>query len=122
MSYLFAPTPGHVYSTPICDQRPWPPESGALSPNRAEAMKHRPAESEVNALADTIRTEARADTPHIITRRAVVGWVLYDLANTIFSMGVVSLFFSLWVRESVGVKKADADYGMISGVSMAIIF
>ena len=26
-----------------------------------------------------------------IPRRAVASWVLYDLANTIFSMGVVSL-------------------------------
>ncbi len=25
--------------------------------------------------------------PHVITRRAVAGWVLYDLANTIFSLG-----------------------------------
>jgi len=29
--------------------------------------------------------------PFVITRRAVVSWVLYDLANTIFSMGVASM-------------------------------
>ena len=28
-----------------------------------------------------------------------MSWVLYDLANTIFSMGVVSLYFSLYVRD-----------------------
>ena len=38
----------------------------------------------------------------MIRRRAVIGWVLYDLANTIFSMGVVSLYFSLYVRDAVG--------------------
>jgi MFS-type transporter involved in bile tolerance (Atg22 family) len=27
----------------------------------------------------------------IIRRRAVVSWILYDLANVIFSMGVISL-------------------------------
>ncbi|HEX6751417.1 MAG TPA: MFS transporter [Longimicrobium sp.] len=60
--------------------------------------------------------------PHQITRRAVVGWVLYDLANTIFSMGVVSLYFSLWVRDQVGAERADFTYGLITAVSMAIIF
>jgi MFS-type transporter involved in bile tolerance (Atg22 family) len=50
-------------------------------------------------------------TPHEVTRRAVVGWVLYDLANTIFSMGVVSLYFSLWVRDQVGAQRADTVYG-----------
>jgi UMF1 family MFS transporter len=59
---------------------------------------------------------------HIIRRRAVAGWVLYDLANTIFSMGVISLFFSLWVRDEVGPNRADTVYGLISAVSMAIIF
>ena len=33
-----------------------------------------------------------------IPRRAVVSWILYDLANVIFSMGVISLYFSLFVR------------------------
>jgi UMF1 family MFS transporter len=55
-------------------------------------------------------------------RRAVVSWVLYDLANTIFSMGVVSLYFSLYVREEVGVARADTTYGVITAVSMGIIF
>ncbi len=61
-------------------------------------------------------------TARVIPRRAVVSWVLYDLANTIFSMGVVSLFFSLWVREQVGADRADAVYGIITAVSMGIIF
>ena len=60
--------------------------------------------------------------PHVITRRAVAGWILYDLANTIFSMGVISLFFSLWVRDIVGAERADSVYGLISAFSMAIIF
>ena len=59
---------------------------------------------------------------HQITRRAVTGWVLYDLANTIFSMGVISLLFPLWVRDTVGADKADARYGVITAISMGIIF
>jgi MFS transporter, UMF1 family len=60
--------------------------------------------------------------PHTITRRAVTAWVLYDLANTIFSMGVVSLFFSLWVRSEVGAERADFTYGVITAISMGLIF
>lgn len=60
--------------------------------------------------------------PHVVTRRAVASWVLYDLANTIFSMGVVSLYFSLWVRDQVGAQRADSAYGILTAVSMAITF
>lgn len=63
-----------------------------------------------------------ARPPHVVSRQAVVGWVLYDLANTIFSMGVVSLYFSLWVRDQVGAARADATYGIITAVSMGLIF
>jgi len=34
---------------------------------------------------------AHNGAPHVIPRRSVVSWVLYDLANTVFSMGVISL-------------------------------
>lgn len=57
-----------------------------------------------------------------IPKRAVWSWILYDLANTIFSMGVVSLYFSLWVRDAVGADRADFVYGIITAVSMGIIF
>ncbi len=63
---------------------------------------------------------AQAGRP--IPRRAVVSWVLYDLANTIFSMGVVSLYFSLYVRDAVGAGRADTLYGIITAISMAVIF
>lgn len=59
---------------------------------------------------------------HVITRRAVASWVTYDLANTIFSMGVVSMYFSLYIRSEVGPERADAAYGIITAVSMGIIF
>ena len=57
-----------------------------------------------------------------IPKRAVWSWILYDLANTIFSMGVVSLYFSLWVRDAVGADRADFVYGIITALSMGIIF
>ena len=60
--------------------------------------------------------------PHVVTNLSVTSWVLYDLANTIFSMGVVSLYFSLWVRDEVGAARADTVYPVITAISMAIIF
>lgn len=60
--------------------------------------------------------------PHVITTRSVVSWVLYDLANTIFSMSIVSLYFSLYIRDVVGPETADRVYGFTTAVSMGIIF
>lgn len=57
-----------------------------------------------------------------ISTLSVTSWVLYDLANTIFSMGVVSLYFSLWVRDTVGPARADTVYPVITAISMAVIF
>jgi UMF1 family MFS transporter len=58
----------------------------------------------------------------VIPGKAVAGWVLYDLANTIFSMGVISLYFPLYVREAVGAQRADTAYSIIAAASMGIIF
>jgi UMF1 family MFS transporter len=63
-----------------------------------------------------------ASTERLIPARAVVSWVLYDLANTIFSMGVVSAYFSTWVRDQVGAGRADSVYGVITAISMGLIF
>jgi UMF1 family MFS transporter len=60
--------------------------------------------------------------PRPIPARAVASWILYDLANTIFTMGVVSLYFSLLVRDEVGATRADTVYGLVSAVSMGLIF
>jgi UMF1 family MFS transporter len=80
---------------------------------------------------DALPTPSAAPATPAVTRvglerpapfRSVASWVLYDLANTIFSMGVVSVYFSLWIRDGVGAERADSVYGVITGVSMGIIF
>ncbi|MCD6050093.1 MAG: major facilitator superfamily 1 [Verrucomicrobia bacterium] len=66
-----------------------------------------------------------ADTstaPHVVTKKAVTGWVLYDLANTIFAMGVTTLLFPLYVRGIVGEDKVDGVFSKITAVSMGTIF
>ncbi len=67
-------------------------------------------------------TPTTSTTPFKPRRSAVVGWVLYDLANTIFSMAIVSLYFSLWIRDRVGQDRVDFVYGLTTAISMAIIF
>ena len=60
--------------------------------------------------------------PRVIPTRAVASWILYDLANVIFSMGVISLNFSLYVSEEVGTARADSVYGLITAIAMGIMF
>ena len=67
-------------------------------------------------------TRGSAKERRHIPQRAIVSWVLYDLANTIFSMGVVSMYFSMWVRDQVGANRADFVTGAITATSMGLIF
>ncbi|TAK23407.1 MAG: MFS transporter [Chloroflexota bacterium] len=53
------------------------------------------------------------------SRLAIGSWILYDLANTIFSMNIVSLYFSLWVVRDMGAR--DSDYGLASSASQAVL-
>ena len=53
---------------------------------------------------------------------AVSSWVVYDLANTIFSMGVISLFFPHFVEKAVGETRADSTFGLIQSISYGIVF
>lgn len=69
---------------------------------------------------------ARRGQPHqpaigdpAVPLRPVVGWVLYDLANTIFSLVVVSRYFSVWIVDDLGGR--DAHFGVANGLSMAVM-
>jgi MFS transporter, UMF1 family len=50
----------------------------------------------------------------------VVSWALYDLANTIFSMNIVSFFFGLWVVNVMGAS--DSSFAYTASASYAVIF
>jgi UMF1 family MFS transporter len=69
-----------------------------------------------------IETHVAARVERKIPFLSVAGWVLYDLANTIFSMAIVSLYFSLWIRDRVGGDRVDGVYGLTTAVSMGLIF
>ena len=69
--------------------------------------------------------DVQSNDPSLATAprpRAVAGWVLYDLANTVFTMGVVTMLFPLWLRGRVGATHVDATLGVVTSVSMGIIF
>jgi MFS transporter, UMF1 family len=55
-----------------------------------------------------------------LTSPPVVGWAMYDLANTMFSMNIVSFFFGLWVVNVMG--GTDSHYGYAASLSYAIVF
>jgi UMF1 family MFS transporter len=58
-----------------------------------------------------------------IARRSVASWVLYDLANTSFSLGVVTLYFPGLVKYAFGYGNgADVPVGALAAVSAAIVF
>jgi UMF1 family MFS transporter len=59
-------------------------------------------------------------TPQRIGWVPVIAWATYDLANTLFSFTVTSIFLPLWVVNDMGGR--DADYGIASGLSMGLIF
>ena len=65
-------------------------------------------------------TQAPVAAPSGPGRRVVVAWALYDLANTIYSMNVVSLYFALWVVRDAG--GTDGAYGVANSFSQALVF
>ena len=67
-------------------------------------------------------TTTTASPSRSIKRSAVISWVLYDLANTIFSMAIVSLYYSLWLRDQVGKEQVDGLYSVVTAISMLIVF
>jgi UMF1 family MFS transporter len=60
--------------------------------------------------------------PRAISRLSVASWVTYDLANTIFSMGIVSMFFPAFVERAVGAEQVGRVFGTIQSISYFIIF
>ena len=51
--------------------------------------------------------------------RAQIGWVLYDFANTIFSMSIVTYYFSPWIIEDLHTK--DIFFSISYSTSMLLV-
>ena len=69
--------------------------------------------------------EERKKPKEPITTKAskfsIFSWAFYDLGNTIFSVVIVSVYFSLWV-VSDDIGGTDSDYGYANVASMALVF
>lgn len=53
------------------------------------------------------------------TRRSTAAWILYDLANTIFSFNILSLYFPVWLHSDLGLP--DSVFAIGNSASMAVI-
>ncbi len=64
---------------------------------------------------------ARMNTPRKNKPKtiATVSWILYDLANTAYSMNVVSLYFSTWVV--LGLGQSDFWVSLVNSASMILV-
>ena len=51
--------------------------------------------------------------------KSVISWALYDMANTVFNLGVVGLFIPLLINRRQGTT--DADLGFPIAISMAVV-
>jgi UMF1 family MFS transporter len=54
-----------------------------------------------------------------VDKRALFAWALYDFANTIFSMNVVSRYFPLWVTKGHGAP--DLYFSLALSASMLMV-
>lgn len=57
---------------------------------------------------------------------ATLSWILYDFANTIYSMNVVSMYFTTWIVVDLGLRDSVVSYAnslsmILVAVSMPII-
>ncbi len=50
----------------------------------------------------------------------IFAWSLYDLANTLYFMNIISLYFALWAINEMGAD--DAMYGNTHSISMLVVF
>ena len=101
------------------------PSRRRSSPSPARARcRARPSRStavEGDQVKDTATegSEAPVGWKSVLTR-PVMSWALYDLANTVFSMNIVSLYLSLWVLNVMG--GTDTTWGYANSLAMALVF
>jgi len=61
-------------------------------------------------------TDSEFRKPRLV---AVLSWVLYDFADTAFSMNIVSLYFSTWII--INLQQSDAYVSLANSFSMILV-
>lgn len=78
------------------------------------------AASPVAAPSPAIILEAPVSEPRV-SALSVASWALYDFANTIFSLNVISTYFPLLILE-LGYRDADYSYPMSAAILVVALF
>ena len=52
---------------------------------------------------------------------AIASWVIYDIGNTLFFVGVVGLYFPLWVTEELGGNDATVGYTLAGAMAVNLL-
>ena len=55
----------------------------------------------------------------MVRRSAVTSWILYDMANTVFSFSIVSLFFPLYLQDEFGLP--DSAFAIANSAAIAVM-
>ena len=50
---------------------------------------------------------------------STISWILYDFANTAYSMNVVSLYFPVWIINELG--QSDMKVSLVNSISMLLV-
>src|SRR5437764_13008923 len=64
----------------------------------------------------TVPLDTTSDRAPVVERAS---WALYDFANTIFSMNVATLYFSVWLIADLGAS--NTVYALGNGISSLLV-
>lgn len=97
-----------------------PPETTAFptgGPAACADTGRRPGPTTFSPVSDTWRP----------TRLSIASWAVYDLANTIFSLGVGALFFAEWLTSNAAdlpswlARRGTADLALALAINVAMV-
>jgi UMF1 family MFS transporter len=78
-----------------------------------------PAAREPDEFEATAAIAEKSGSPETPTRRAVVGWTLYDFGDTIFQQNIITNYFPVWVVAVMG--GSDGHISLVNTVTMALM-
>ena len=64
-------------------------------------------------------TPAGDFNPPLAPFKERISWALYDFANTVFSMNIATLYFSVWLIEDLG--HSNTLYATVNGIASALV-
>ena len=56
---------------------------------------------------------------NLLKNKNVLSWSLYDIADTVYFVGILGIFFPLWVTEDMGGNDRNVAFSL--SISIAIL-